>query len=555
MKKKNHSFWSWSQFFSMLITLIAGLFGMGGVMMAAGTVDSGLSGSENVGSAHSAAVAGQNLNGTQMPGEATTVTSVSDATGGIGGDNLIQPDIDEEIVKIATDEAVLNTIKHRCKRKVKVNAFEVDHYLIDEPKFKTVATAAVASAADKKVNLSLAGKIASTDYGMFYVGQTVCFPGIDGYQEDGTTAEAELVAIVTGMDSNDAPIIRPINGKKDASTDANSYFPDVASGTTLLCLDTAAYETQKFIQPSTMVPVKERLYLQKRLVNSIVSDYFDAQKKRIPFAQATIAEAILRKWRLENCRGDWRNVKRKFYVKANDPTLGGQLAYTAQGLRWQFRREYTLAGKLTMADLIALCKFKFTGFDCSKTALWLMGRDLLADIQSLDMTLHKDISMVSSEAYGIKCTKIVTIFGEIQLMHDPTLDKLGWSHCGALLDEKGLVRYYNKNEQSSNEKVEGEEATREIVMTIDCLALKGFSHIWVDGSGITSVNTNAVKVKPCGAASDLTGASTGDIFILTTTVSVSINNATAANQTAGTVIYKDSSGYWQYYTGDVYATA
>lgn len=552
--KKNYFFAIGSMMLSLLSALAAVFTGNAALVMAAGTIDSGLTGNENVGSAHSGAKSGQILTGTQMPGEATTVTSVSDATGGIGGDNLIQPDIDEEITKIATDEAVLNTIKHRCKRKVKVNAFEVDHYLIDEPKFKTTTTAAVVSSG-KPINVSLHEKINSNDYSMFYVGQTICFPGIDGYKEDGSTADAELIAIVTGVDSNEAPIIRPINGKKDASSDANTYFPNIGSGQEILCLDSAAYETQKFIQPSTIAPVSERLYLQKRLVNSIVSDYFDAQKKRIPFAQATIAEAILRKWRLENCRGDWRNVKRKFYVKANDPTLGSQLAYTAQGLRWQFRREYTLAGTLKMADLIALCKFKFTGFDCSKNALWLVGRDLLADIQSLDMTLHKDISMVSSEVFGIKCTKIVTIFGDINIMHDPTLDKIGWSHCGALLDEKGLVRYYNKNEQSSNEKVEGEEAQREIVMTIDCIALKGFSHVWVDGSGIASQNTNAVKVKPCGASADLTGANTGDIFILTATVSVSINNQESANQTAGTVIYKDASGYWQYYTGDVYATA
>jgi hypothetical protein len=50
---------------------------------------------------------------------------------------------------------------------------------------------------------------------------------------------------------------------------------------------------------------------------------------------------------------------------------------------------------------------------------------------------------------------------------------------GGLIDEEGLVRYYMKNEDAKTENVEGEEATRQVVMTIDCLCLKGYSHMWV----------------------------------------------------------------------------
>ena len=35
-----------------------------------------------------------------------------------------------------------------------------------------------------------------------------------------------------------------------------------------------------------------------------------------------------------------------------------------------------------------------------------------------------------------------------------------------------------------SEAVEGEEAKRQIVMSIDCLCLKGYSHLWVDGSAL-----------------------------------------------------------------------
>lgn len=36
---------------------------------------------------------------TQIPGQATTVSGVGQATGGVGGDGIIQPEIDEQILK------------------------------------------------------------------------------------------------------------------------------------------------------------------------------------------------------------------------------------------------------------------------------------------------------------------------------------------------------------------------------------------------------------------------------------------------------------------------
>ena len=111
-----------------------------------------------------------------------------------------------------------------------------------------------------------------------------------------------------------------------------------------------------------------------------------------------------------------------------------------------------------------------------------MGKYLLGAIQKLDFTAHKDITMTEGTAWGFKVTKIVTVFGNINLVHDPMLDRLGYEWQGALIDEDGLVRYYMKNEDNKTEAVEGEEAKRQIVMTIDCLCLKGYSHYWVDGS-------------------------------------------------------------------------
>lgn len=53
----------------------------------------------------------------QVPGQATTVSGAASATGGVGGDGLVQPDIDKDIFLIGTDETVLDGIMRKAKGK------------------------------------------------------------------------------------------------------------------------------------------------------------------------------------------------------------------------------------------------------------------------------------------------------------------------------------------------------------------------------------------------------------------------------------------------------
>lgn len=484
---------------SLLLMLICALTGIPGVLGAEVSV---------VPSGSPSASQGQVGLETQVPGEAATVSTVAEA----GGD-LIQPDIDPLIVKIATDESVLDTIKRRAKRQVQVDAFEVDHYMIDEKRVSAKSTTAVVEA---KGTQTFVIPMSDEDAKLFYDYSTAIVKGVNGYAPDGsTTTEAELMIYCVGKNDSEKPKFIAINGPKQASNNESCGTPAIPVGSEIILLGSAAYETQERIAPNIVLPVASRIYLQKQLCNSIVSDYFESQKKRIPFQKAQIAEAIIRQWRLENCRTAWVGVKGKFKVKAQDKNMGEQFVYTSEGVRWQIKRDYELqAGKITLDDLVYLSMFKFTGFNCSKQALWIMGKQLLADIQTIDLTLHKDISMTNSEVFGIKCTKLKTVFGEIDLVHDPVLDRLGYSKCGALLDMEGLVRYWRKNETTRSEKVEGEEAKRDIIMCIDALCLKGYSHIWVDGNSVISGGTSTnVKVKALSALP--VDAKANDIVILT----------------------------------------
>ncbi len=417
---------------------------------------------------------------TQLPGEATTVSNVKEAS------DIIEPDIDEEITKIASDESIIDTIKRRVRRQVRVTGYEVKHYLIDE-KPATITVKTKVEGGNKNAIIAFEEAGAAEQIDAYY---TAVALGVKGYKEDGVTqSDADLSLMCIGKDASTGnPIFMPVNGTKASAEQPYSNMPAIPAGTVFALCASAAYETQKFIAPSTVVPTPEVMYLQKQLCNRIVSDYFEAQKKKVPFKDSIIAEAILRQFRLESCRTAWIGSKGKIKVQALDPSLGQQFAYFSEGLIWQFKRPYDLElnkdGKFTFDEIIDLAKYKFTGFASSKKAAFLLGKELLATIQKMDVTKHKDISMSEGKVWGIECTKLHTVFGDIDLIHDPTLDKLGYEWCGGLIDEEGLVRYYMKNEDSKTEDVVGEEAKRQVVMTIDCLCLKGYSHVWVNGNAL-----------------------------------------------------------------------
>ena len=237
---------------------------------------------------------------TQGVGEATTVSNAREF-----GSDFIDADVDDQIIGIASDESVIDTIKRKIRRQVRVNSFEVDHYLIDDKRSKayTNETYAGIKATRAEIPFSTTG-----ERKIFQEYYTAICKGVNGYDATGQVElpGVDLMLFFVGKNATtEAPIAMAVNGPKVNASDDYCVVPTIPAGTEVILLSSAAYETQKFIAPSTIVPVPERMYLQKQLCNSIVSDYFAAQKKRIQFSESQIAEAVLRQFRLESCRTAW----------------------------------------------------------------------------------------------------------------------------------------------------------------------------------------------------------------------------------------------------------
>lgn len=427
---------------------------------------------------------------TQGSGMAATVSNAATATGGVSDANLIGTAVDDELFQFNSEDTPLMNLMLKAKR-VNVNSPEVDHFMIDEAKSSVVTTAA--SGGDAKgysvLNVDAAEGNAIRPY------TTLLVKGVSGYDSEGKniTPGKDLMLFVTGQDAtSNSPVVRAVNGMKNTPEDEFGMVPRIPAGTTVVILANSLYETQKEVDPDLILPQPTRIYLQKRGMNQVVSDYFESQKKRLPFSKAVIAEQAIANFKVRGNRTLWAGRAGKFKVSV--PKMGMQYVYTTEGLRWQFKRELQETGKWTVDKIIALAKMFFTGEDVPKSAMLLAGKDLLESIQKVDFSKHPEIQISTKiNSVGWSVTNFHTVFGDIEIKREPTLDRLGWSKSGALIGENRLVHYVYAAEHSFKDRVEGEEATRQGILIWDALALKGTCHIWIDGES-DSPSTDVEKI-------------------------------------------------------------
>ncbi|MDE5842836.1 MAG: hypothetical protein K2H35_03765 [Muribaculaceae bacterium] len=419
-----------------------------------------------------------------------TISNVAELTGGINAGNFIDTDIDEQLFRFNSDDTPLMNLMLRAKR-VKVNSPEVDHYMIDEPASYIRVASRVSPTTASQTTIPVSAK----DQNLVRPFTTLLAHGINGFDDEGKnpTPGKWLMLFVIGHDSTtNNPIVRAINGPRDNPSDEFPGIPQIPAGTVLTILANSLYETQKEVDPDIIVPQPTRVFLQKRGMNQVVSDYFESQRKRLPFSKAVIAEQAIANFKVRGNRTLWAGRAGK--MKINVPKMGMQYVYTTEGLRWQFKREMQHSGKWTIEKLIAMAKMFFTGEDVPKTALLLAGKNLLEQIQCIDFSKHPEIQISTRQnELGWSVTRFHTVFGDIEIKREPTLDRLGWSNSGALIGEDRIVHYVYSSEHSFSDRVDGEEATRNGILIWDAIALKGSCHIWIDGDGNTAT-TNPFRI-------------------------------------------------------------
>ena len=254
-------------------------------------------------------------------GGAATVSLAADASGGgIDAGTFVSAAVDDELFRFNSEDTPLMNLMLRAKRVV-VDSPEVDHYMIDESKSIMRTTKECGGGSRGYAVLPLS----EGDGALIRPYTTLLVKGVDGYEPAGqkTTPGKDLMLFVTGQDTTStSPVVRAVNGSKNSPDDEYSLVPHIPEGTEIVVLANSLYETQKEVDPDLILPQPTRIFLQKRGMNQVVSDYFDSQRKRLPFTRAIIAEQAIANFKVRGNRTLWAGRAGKFKVTV--PKMGMQ---------------------------------------------------------------------------------------------------------------------------------------------------------------------------------------------------------------------------------------
>ena len=81
---------------------------------------------------------------------------------------------------------------------------------------------------------------------------------------------------------------------------------------------------------------------------------------------------------------------------------------------------------------------------------------------------------------GWKVARIRTLFGDLEVKYDPSLDKIGYSNSAAILDISRLVHYVYSEECSDAAEKNENDVKDSSVISYEALALEGNSHIFIN---------------------------------------------------------------------------
>lgn len=476
---------------------------------------------------------------THIGGAPTTVSGVENASGGMG--QLVLPEVDQRIFMFERDKNAFMQLMLMAKR-VNVNSMEVKHYAIDQGT-PIVTVSSISGDVITLVNADR-GKVRAYD--------TLMVKGVKGYEYITGTGNVKtrrpLQLFVISVGSDGSITCKATNGIKEGATDQYGSLPTtqssepsawdynntnvIVAGTKLVRLSNALYETQKWVDPNTVIPVPDTLYLQKRGMTNIVSKYLADQKMEIPYEEAVKAEAQLREFKAQGNRTLLISQQNKMLVRSS---MGDdQWDYTTNGVRWQVKRELKHTGPWTPEDVFALIKLYYGGADKPTNGIFLVGENLGLALQLIDWSNHPEVQMIpyKDEELGWEITKFHCLFGDLQIKIEETLNDCGFQNSGIIVAKDRLVHYVRKGESSYTEEVEGEEATRNGVLVSDALGLKGSCHIWVDGGDDDDDDTAplAQEFRLWGGLSQPTSSDLVDgvVYVFPNNITLTVTHTTGA---------------------------
>ena len=350
--------------------------------------------------------------------------------------DIVKATIEREVVVIKPHLTPLYTIaSKRGKTRKGGNPLVEYHEIETLPLATTVRTAYEAPGDGRAQDV-----IDLTDNHLVSINQTLFFKGIDGYKEDGVTAEGWFQAYVKDQDNSGKPIIVPVNGV--AVGGLENTIPSIPANTVVIRGVRTASEKQSRTAPMASVPVKRSQYMQKMILETEETTFFvlAAKAADVKWQKTEITDFAIFEHKLTAEADMLLGKKRKLQIanKFNGNKL--EDTYFQEGIWWQPGKDFELPANATRNDLITFVKTAFVGNASSNTKVLLAGSDVVETINKIDYN-QVIYPGKPGQAFGLDVQRI--IYGQYTLIiiNEPAFDDAKMSDCAIVMDEAYLTKY------------------------------------------------------------------------------------------------------------------
>lgn len=349
-------------------------------------------------------------------------------------EDLLLNEIERKVVKIRPMGNPLEQISRFCTRRPSKSQI-VEYYSTDtipaDAKLKAAYTEPTDQGEDQIV-------IDTTNNKIFSQYETIIFPEIKGYDENGTTQTEVFLILYILRKSNDGKlIVMPVNGKAIGAV-ANAV-PTLPANTKIIRSGRAHNEVDMKTTTYACVPTKRKQYLQIFRAQIEQSTLQKIADKETDWEFSDLEEEALFDMRRGMNKSFWLGVPRIIQdADTKDIFLTG-------GIWWQAGRTFAYGTsptdlQFTKEMLVDLSQVSFTGNAGNKTKIFIVGSGLMSNLSKItyDKVVNDEKIFVR---YGIRFKEIVSNFGTLWLVLDESLDEMGMADKGLVFDADYLRKY------------------------------------------------------------------------------------------------------------------
>lgn len=298
-------------------------------------------------------------------------------------------------------------------------------------------------------------------------GSILIVRGVNGYDESGKNITVgKDLQLKVESNSGSSIVVSALNGSKQQE-DSPRSIPPIPKGTQL-------------------IPIFYNMDNKGLAFDAIVAHQY---KLRIPFNGLTGLD-------LEELVNLKKTLAKSFYINTGVKDTNVSVS-SFEGIRWQAKTEFMIED-FTKETFDSIFNVHFLYNKQSDKAVFFVGAYLMSVISKFD-----NYQAIDNYKGVVKHT-----YGEVLVELDNTLNTIGYSNSGLILNPKAVDRAYHKVDNVTFLKKEYN------TVPSDSIVVVGRGAIWVNGEGEGSTSdTLSIKIHDTKEAP--TGAVDGDIFYLT----------------------------------------